>query len=333
MSEYYSHTTYPANGAQGSSSALRAELESIEAGTDKLPILAGNGSKIVAVNAAASALEAISTVPVAQGGTAQSSFTDGQLLIGNSSGNTLTKATLTAGANIAITNGNGTISIAATGLGTGSVTSVSVASANGFAGTVATATTTPAITLTTSITGLLKGNGTAISAASAGTDYVSPSSYGAGVATFLATPSSSNLKSAITDETGSGALVFGTSPTIATPTITTPVITGYTETVSAPSAGSAFTVDLSVATRFVFTTNAHTTITLPAPVAGKAFTVDVIYGGAHTLTWAMASGTLQWPAATAPSATSVNGKRDKFAFDSVDTTRTSGSVIGQNYAA
>lgn len=58
------------------------------------------------------------------------------------------------------------------GKGTGSVTSVSVVSANGFAGTVATSTTTPAITLTTSITGLLKGNGTAISAATNNTDYM-----------------------------------------------------------------------------------------------------------------------------------------------------------------
>jgi hypothetical protein len=58
------------------------------------------------------------------------------------------------------------------GKGSGTVTSVSVVSANGLAGTVATATTTPAITLTTSITGLLKGNGTAISAAVANTDYV-----------------------------------------------------------------------------------------------------------------------------------------------------------------
>lgn len=55
--------------------------------------------------------------------------------------------------------------------GSGSVTSVSVVSANGLAGTVATATTTPAITLSTTITGLLKGNGTAISAATSGTDY------------------------------------------------------------------------------------------------------------------------------------------------------------------
>ena len=58
---------------------------------------------------------------------------------------------------------------------TGTVTTVSVVSANGFTGTVATATTTPAITLTTSITGVLKGNGTAISAAVVNTDYFAPS--------------------------------------------------------------------------------------------------------------------------------------------------------------
>jgi hypothetical protein len=42
------------------------------------------------------------------------------------------------------------------------------------------------------------------------------SGLGAGVATFLATPSSANLAAAVTDETGSGALVFGTSPTFTT---------------------------------------------------------------------------------------------------------------------
>lgn len=57
------------------------------------------------------------------------------------------------------------------GGGSGTVTSVSVATANGFAGTVATPTTTPAISVQTSVTGLLKGNGTAVSAAIAGTDY------------------------------------------------------------------------------------------------------------------------------------------------------------------
>jgi hypothetical protein len=50
------------------------------------------------------------------------------------------------------------------------LTSVAVTSANGFAGT-SSGGTTPSLTLTTSITGLLKGNGTAMSAATAGTDY------------------------------------------------------------------------------------------------------------------------------------------------------------------
>ena len=57
----------------------------------------------------------------------------------------------------------------------GTVTAVSVASANGFAGT-SSGGTTPALTLSTSITGVLKGNATAISAATAGTDYLAPPS-------------------------------------------------------------------------------------------------------------------------------------------------------------
>jgi hypothetical protein len=56
-------------------------------------------------------------LPVANGGTGQTSYTDGQLLIGNSTGNTLTKATLTAGTNVTITNAAGAITIAASGGG------------------------------------------------------------------------------------------------------------------------------------------------------------------------------------------------------------------------
>jgi hypothetical protein len=57
--------------------------------------------------------------------------------------------------------------------GSGSVTAVSVVSANGFTGT-SSGGATPALTLTTSITGMLKGNGAAISAGTAGTDFVAP---------------------------------------------------------------------------------------------------------------------------------------------------------------
>lgn len=63
------------------------------------------------------------------------------------------------------------------GGGAGTVTTVSVVNANGFSGTVANAGTTPAITMQTTVTGLLKGNGTAISAATAGTDFMAPSSF------------------------------------------------------------------------------------------------------------------------------------------------------------
>jgi hypothetical protein len=86
---------------------------------------------------------------------------------------------------------NGTTASWATVSGTGTVTTVSVVSANGLAGTVANATTTPAITLSTTITGVLKGDGTAISAAVANTDYQSPitltTSGSSGAATFNGT--------------------------------------------------------------------------------------------------------------------------------------------------
>lgn len=72
---------------------------------------------------------------------------------------------------------------------------------------------------------------------------------GTGVATFLATPSSDNLRSAVTDETGTGALVFATSPTLVTPALGTPasgVLTNCTGTASGLSAGSITTTNWTV---------------------------------------------------------------------------------------
>jgi hypothetical protein len=83
------------------------------------------------------------TVAVANGGTGSTTYTDGQLLIGNSSGNTLTKATLTQGTGVTITNGNGSITISATGSG-GTVTSVT-----GTSPVVSSGGATPAISLAT----------------------------------------------------------------------------------------------------------------------------------------------------------------------------------------
>lgn len=89
-------------------------------------------------------------------------------------GNLAVAATLpsqTGNAGKYLTTDGSNLSWASITAGSGTVTSVSVASANGFAGTVATATTTPAITISTTVTGILKGNGTAVSAAVSNTDY------------------------------------------------------------------------------------------------------------------------------------------------------------------
>jgi hypothetical protein len=187
------------------------------------------------------------TLAVASGGTGQTSYVDGELLIGNTIGNTLTKATLIAGSNINITNGAGSITIASTA-GSGTVTSISVVSANGFAGTVANPTTTPAITLSTSVTGLIKGNGTALSAAVAATDYVAPSAYASANGLTMST---SRLLGRTTASTGaaeeisvaggltlSGGVLTGASGTVTSVTGTSPVVSsgGTTPAISMPAA-------------------------------------------------------------------------------------------------
>ena len=73
-----------------------------------------------------------------------------------------------------------------------------------------------------------------LTAASNGTPSVAISTgvtgLGTGVATFLGTPSSANLIAAVTDETGTGALVFATSPTLVTPALGTPASGNLTNT-------------------------------------------------------------------------------------------------------
>ena len=85
-------------------------------------------------------------LPVASGGTGQTTYTNGQLLIGNTTGSTLTKATITAGTGVTITNGTGAITISATGL-SGTVTSV-----NGTGGTTGLTLTGGPITTTGTLT-------------------------------------------------------------------------------------------------------------------------------------------------------------------------------------
>lgn len=106
-------------------------------------------------------------VPVISGGTGQSSYTNGQLLIGNSNGNTLTKSTLTAGNNINITNGNGSITIDAT-LPTNLVNTFSAGTTGFIPATAVSGDVVLSGTLNpsnggtgaTSLTGYVIGNGT-----------------------------------------------------------------------------------------------------------------------------------------------------------------------------
>ena len=96
------------------------------------------------------------------------------------------------------------------------------------------------------------------------------SGLGTGVATFLATPSSANLKAAVTDETGSGALVFATSPTLVTPNIGVATADALVGTVqSLTGAGTVNTTTFTTA----FTSNGTNALTLANGTAGQIKTI------------------------------------------------------------
>lgn len=112
-------------------------------------------------------------------------------------------------------------------------------------------------------------------------------------------------------------------------TLTNPTVTNYVETVYAPSAGTAFTVDLANGTIQKFTTSGNLAITLPSSVAGKSYMIIVAYGGAHTLSFSGGS-TIKWAGGSAPTATSANGKIDIYSFW-CDGTNTYGIQAGANF--
>lgn len=78
----------------------------------------GGTTGLTPATATTGAVTLAGTLDVDNGGTGQTSYTNGQLLIGNTTGNTLTKSTLTAGSGVTITNGAGSITIATTGTST-----------------------------------------------------------------------------------------------------------------------------------------------------------------------------------------------------------------------
>ena len=122
------------------------------------------------------------------------------------------------------------------------------------------------------------------------------SGLGAGVATFLATPSSANLAGALTDETGTGSAVFNVNPTIDGANFT-----GHAQTapVAGSSTGGVLTLDMTESNVFTSTlTENVTTLTLSNPAQGQ--TVNILFTqdatGSRTMAW---PGSFKWPGGTA----------------------------------
>lgn len=126
---------------------------------------------------------------------------------------------------------------------------------------------TPALGTPTAIV-LTNGTGLPISTGVSG--------LATGMATFLATPSSANLAATVTDETGSGALVFATTPTFVTPALGTPasgIMTNVTGTATGLTSG--ITQALASATTTVNVSSAT------APTSGQVLTAT----GGTAATW------------------------------------------------
>jgi|Laugresbdmm110dd_1035094.scaffolds.fasta_scaffold00920_11 hypothetical protein len=149
------------------------------------------------------------------------------------------------------------------------------------------------------------------------------SGLGAGVATWLGTPSSANLISAVTDETGSGVLVFNTNAAL-----TNPTVTNYVETPFTANSSTAITLALTNGTVQIITLTGNATITMPTAVSGKSFIMFLKQDatGSRTVTWS----TVKWAGGTNPTITATASRQDIYSFFS-DGTNWYGVTVAQNY--
>ena len=103
---YYNHGAFPVTGSAATSANMRAELDLITAGFDKLPTLTSNANKIVVVNSSSNALDVITSIPPGSGGTGFSTYAIGDLLYADTT-TTLAKLADVATGNALISGGVG----------------------------------------------------------------------------------------------------------------------------------------------------------------------------------------------------------------------------------
>lgn len=203
---FFTASGNPATGSQGSSASMRAEFESIEDGFDKLPVMTGNGGKIVAVNSGGTALEAVTTT-----GTGSAVKATSPTLVTP----TLGVATATS------INGTTIPSTKTLVVTTDKLSVLAATSSSELAGVISDETGSGSLVFATSPTLVTPTLGVATATSINGTSI--PSSKTLVVTTdklsALAATSSSELAGVISDETGSGSLVFANSPTLTTPNI------------------------------------------------------------------------------------------------------------------
>jgi len=195
-----------------------------------------------------------------------------------------------------------------TGLGTGVSTFLATPSSANLASAVTDETGSGSLVFATSPTLVTPLLGTPTSGTltnCTGLPVAGISGLGTGVATFLATPSSANLASAVTDETGSGALVFGTSPTLNTPSLSGETFsTSNNVTAGTNTQGQgALTTDLNVITTAAA---APSGVTLPTATLGRR--IVIVNKGANIINvYPATGGSIDALAANAAIAIPVNG--------------------------
>ena len=221
-----------------------------------------------------------------------------------------------SGATVNVANGS-KVMVVTDGAGAGAA--VLNANPTEVGGTVTSVAVSGGTTGLTTSGGPITGSGTitlagTLAVANGGTGITS---FGSGVADFLGTPSSANLATALTDETGTGVAVFNVSPALTTPKITTGIQNASAATVismdsstffagafsdevtALGNTGTAVTIDCDDGNVFTATLTGNCTFTLASAnsTANRAtsFTLVLTNDATASRTVAFAGGTFNYP--------------------------------------